>query len=80
MDTRCYEVEFLDGKCHHIAYNVLAKHLLSGVDSEGNQFQIFKEIVDHRKDHRAVEIVDQYYKRNGRRYKKEDHHRMGYGS
>ena len=58
MDTRCYEVEFLDGEHQHIAYNVLAEHLLSGVDSEGNQFQIFKEIVDHRKDHHAVEIAD----------------------
>ena len=37
---------------------------------EGNQFQIFKEIVDHWKDKCAVEIADQYYKKNGRRYKK----------
>jgi len=70
MDTQCYEVKFLDGEHQHITYNVLAEHLLSGVDSEGKQFQIFKEIVDHHKDHRTVEIVDQYYKQNGRRYKK----------
>jgi len=70
MDSRVYEVEFLDGVRQHIVYNILAEHLLSGVDSEGNQFQIFKEIVDHWKDKRAVEIADQYYKKNGRRYKK----------
>jgi len=70
MDSRSYEVQFLDGERQHIAYNILAEHLLSGVDSEGNQFQIFKEIVDHRKDKRAVEIADQFYKRNGRKYKK----------
>jgi len=38
MATWCYEVKFLDGEHQHIAYNVLAEHLLSGVDSEGNQF------------------------------------------
>jgi len=70
LDTQCYEVKFLDGEHQHIAYNVLAEHLLSGVDSKGNQFQIFKEIVEHHKDHHTVEITNQYYKHNGCHYKK----------
>jgi len=70
MDSQCYEVEFLDGEHQHIAYNILAEHLLSGVDSKGYQFQIFKEIVNHQKDKRAVEIADQFYKQNSCKYKK----------
>ncbi len=70
MDTQCYEVKFLDGEHQHITYNVLAEHLLSGIDSKGKQFQNFKEIVDHHKDHHAVEIANQYYKCNGCHYKK----------
>jgi len=70
MNSQVYEVEFLNGIRQHIAYNILAEHLLSGIDSEGNQFQNFKEIVDHRKDKHTIEIVDQYYKKNGHQYKK----------
>jgi len=44
-----YEVKFLDDECQHIACNIKAEQLLSGVDNKGNQFQIFKEIVDHQK-------------------------------
>jgi len=60
LDTQCYEVKFLDGEHQHIAYNLITEHLLSGIDSKSNQFQIFKEIVDHSKDHHAVEIANQY--------------------
>jgi len=70
FDSHVYEVEFLDGLRQHIAYNVLAGHLASGVDLEGNQFQIIKEIADHWKDKHAVEIANQYYKKNGCHYKK----------
>jgi len=69
FDSHVYEFEFLNGVRQHIAYNVLAEHLLSGVDSKGNQFQIFKEIVD-QKDKCAIEIADQYYKKNSHCYKK----------
>ena len=55
MDSCIYEVEFLDGVRQHIAYNILAEHLLSSEDLEGNQFQIFKAIVDHWKDNCAIE-------------------------
>lgn len=71
LDSRVYEVEFLDGERQQIAYNILAEHLLSQVDEEGRQYQLFKEIVDHRRDSRkAVEKSDQYFQRNGKHYKK----------
>jgi hypothetical protein len=47
LDSQAYEVEFLDGKRQQVSYNLLAEHLLSQVDEEGNQHQLFKEIVDH---------------------------------
>jgi hypothetical protein len=50
LDSRAYEVEFLDGEHQQVSYNLLAEHLLSQVDEEGNQHQLFKEIVDHQKD------------------------------
>jgi len=71
LDTQCYEAKFLNGEHQHIVYNVLVEHLLSGVlDSKGNKLQSFKEIVDHHKDHHAVEIADQYYKCNSCHFKK----------
>jgi len=47
LDSRVYEVEFLDGECQEVSFNILAKHLLSQIDKEGNQYHIFKKIVDH---------------------------------
>jgi hypothetical protein len=71
LDSRVYDVEFLDGTREEIAYNILAEHLLSQVDEEGNQYQIFRELVDHRKDpKKAVDIADQYYMKGGRRQKR----------
>ncbi len=55
MDSSIYEVKLLDGVRQHIIYNVLAEHLLSSVDLEGNQYQIFKEIIDHQEDKSAID-------------------------
>jgi hypothetical protein len=53
------------------SHNLLAEHLLSQVDEEGNQYQLFKEIVDHRKDpKRTIDKADQFYVKNGKQYKK----------
>jgi hypothetical protein len=49
LDSCVYDVEFLDGT-QEIAHSILAEHLLSQVDKEGNQYQIFWDVVDHRKD------------------------------
>jgi hypothetical protein len=69
LDSRVYDVEFLDGERQEISYNLLAEHLLSQVDKEGNQYQIFKEIVDHRKDpERAVNKANQMYNQGNKLY------------
>jgi hypothetical protein len=60
LDSRIFVVEFPDGDQKDITYNIIAEHLFSQVDSEGNQFRLFKEIVNHRRPKRAVEKSDQY--------------------
>ena len=70
LDSRVYVVQFPDGEEVDVSYNTLAEHLYSQVDSEGNQYQIFKEIVGHRKRKSAVDKADQYTTHNGRKVKK----------
>jgi len=71
LDSRVYEVEFLDGERQEVSFNLLAEHLLSQFDEEGNQYHIFKEIVDHRKNpKKAVDKADQYFTKGNRKYKK----------
>jgi hypothetical protein len=47
LDSHVYKVEFLDGEQQQVSYNLLAAHLLSQVNEEGNQYQLFNEIVNH---------------------------------
>jgi hypothetical protein len=48
LDSRQFIIEFPDGKQQDIAYNMLAEHLFSQVDEEGNQYRMFKAIIGHR--------------------------------
>lgn len=73
LDSRKFVVEFPDGDQKDVAYNVIAEHLYSQIDSEGNkQYQLFKDIVNHRKNKTAVEKSDQFRidRRTGRQDKK----------
>jgi Reverse transcriptase (RNA-dependent DNA polymerase) len=72
LDSRVFVVEFPNGDQKDIAYNLLAEHLFSQVDSEGNQYRLFKEIINHRKTKLAVDKADQYRidKRSGKSEKK----------
>jgi hypothetical protein len=67
LDTRVYTVEFPDGKEKEYAANVIAEHMYSITDSEGNQTLLLAEIVGHRKDGHAVDKADQYVFRRGKR-------------
>mmetsp|Transcript_15766 Transcript_15766/g.22509 ORF Transcript_15766/g.22509 Transcript_15766/m.22509 type:complete len:126 (+) Transcript_15766:2432-2809(+) len=66
LDSRVYVVQFPNGEEVDVSYNTLAEHLYSPVDSEGNQYQIFKEIIGHRKGKSAVDKADQYTNHNGK--------------
>ena len=71
LDSRVFTVRFPDGDETDVAYNVIAEHLFSQVDEDGNQYQLFKEIVGHRKNKRAIEKSDQYRSANGKLTKKQ---------
>ena len=48
LDTRVYEVEYLDGRKTSLAANAIAENMFSQVDDEGNHHVLFDGIVDHR--------------------------------
>jgi hypothetical protein len=50
LDSRVFAVKFPDGDERDVSYNTIAEHLFSQVDEEGNQYQLFKEIIGHRKN------------------------------
>jgi hypothetical protein len=53
LDTRQYEVEFPDGSVDTYTANVIAENLATMVDPEGQQYALFKGVVDHQYvDHR----------------------------
>jgi hypothetical protein len=58
FDTREYEIEFADGTHDKYQANAIAENIFAQVGSEGNQFLLFKEVKDHKKDHSAVPISD----------------------
>jgi hypothetical protein len=61
FDTRMYEVEWLDGHKEQLSANVIAENLFAQVDSEGNQFSLFDDIIDHRKTEEAVRHEDAFH-------------------
>ena len=71
LDTREYTVEFSDGSTAEYTANVIAENIFSQVDSEGRQYMLLKEIVDHRKNASAIPISDGFItSKNGNRIPK----------
>jgi hypothetical protein len=48
LDSRQYEVEYLDGETEILTANIIAENLLAQVDDEGHQQMMIEEIEDHR--------------------------------
>ena len=72
LDTREYVVEFSDGSTAEYNANVIAENLFSQIDSEGRQYVLLKEIVDHRKDAGAIPVSDGFIiSKNGNRTAKQ---------
>ena len=66
FDTREYVVEFTDGTVENYFANVIAENMYAQVDSEGNQYQLLDEIVDHRSDNSAIQKANGFtMSRNG---------------
>ena len=49
LDSRVFVVEFPDGEQKDIGYNILAEHLHSQMDDDGNVYKLFRGIIGHRK-------------------------------
>ena len=48
LDSRSYIVEVMDGHQEALSANLIAEHMFSQIDEEGQRFQIIEEIVNHR--------------------------------
>jgi hypothetical protein len=59
LDTREYEVEMPGGSVAEYGVNVIAENLYSQVDSEGRQYLILSEIIDHTSKDAAAITKDQ---------------------
>jgi hypothetical protein len=48
LDSRKYEVEYVNGYVEELTANVIAENLIAQVDDEGRRQMMLSEIVDHR--------------------------------
>ena len=72
LDTREYVIEFSDGSTAEYTANVIAENLFSQVDSEGHQYILLKEVIDHHKSTAAIPISDGFFiSKNGNRTPKQ---------
>ena len=60
LDTREYEVEFLDGHKESLSANLIAQHLFSQVDDEGHRHVLLDEIIDYKTDDTAIDKADAF--------------------
>jgi hypothetical protein len=72
LDTREYEVEFLDGHVESMSANLIAQHLFSQVDEEGHRYILLDDIIDFRRDENAIDKADAFViMRNGVRWRRQ---------
>ena len=60
LDTRMYEVEYLDGEHASLSANHIAETLFAQVDDEGNRQVLLKEIIDYRTNVQEVKHQDAF--------------------
>jgi hypothetical protein len=60
LDTREYEVEFLDGHRESLSANSIAQHMFSQIDEEGHQHLLLDDIIDFRRQNTAVNKCDAF--------------------
>ncbi len=71
LDTRTYEVEFDDGDVTKFTANMIAQAMYSQCDTDGNQYLLLDQLVDHQKDDTAITLTKQTVHRdNGRTYRR----------
>ena len=60
LDTRIYEVEYLDGHRASLFANIVAENVLSQVDEHGNRYTLLDFIFDHRNNGSEVKDDDAF--------------------
>ena len=70
LDTRSYIVEFPDGMEKEYGANIIAQNMYAQCDADGNQFVLLEDIVDYKKDGRAVKEVDAFININGKSHRR----------
>ena len=60
LDTRLYEIEYLDGTMKYVSANIIAENLLAQVDDEGHRQLLLSEIIDNRISDDAIRGKDGY--------------------
>lgn len=72
LDSRSYEVEYLDRYKASLSANEIDQNLFAQVDEDGKWYVLYDQIIDHRKDDRALKKADGFIQTNsGGRRKKE---------
>ena len=57
-DKSLYEFEYPDGTTEQLADNIIAENMMSQVDSEGHQYKVLTEVIDHKKYVSAIVNMD----------------------
>ena len=70
LNSCIFVVEFRDGEQKDIGYNILAEHLHSQMDDEGNIYKLFHGIIGHCKKAGAVDKADQFRQVGNKQVKK----------
>ena len=61
LNTITYDVEFSDGQVKEYGTNIIAKNMLTQVDSDGYSLSLMDSIIDHQRDpSQAISIEDKY--------------------
>ena len=58
LDTREYDVQLPDGSVESYTANLIADNIYAQCDDEGNTYTLLDEIIDHRKNAKAVKMED----------------------
>ena len=65
LDTRTYIVEYLDGHEEAMHTNLIAEHMYSQVNTNGERFLLLNEITDHRcDDSKVITLTNSFTKSN----------------
>lgn len=67
LDTREYVVELQDGTYDSYFANTIAENLYTQCDTKGREFNVVRDILDHKTDSHALTQQDGYYMNNGQR-------------